>query len=102
MRHIEVGSDKFEYAEGFFSLVRDGVVETISADLVEVGETAATVFFRESRTFISMSLREWEYLRGLVDSIEEAPVAEEPVAEEPVAEEATPVVPSTRRGRRRA
>lgn len=101
MRHIEVGSDKFEYAEGFFSLVRDGVVETISADLVEVGETAATVFFRESRTFISMSLREWEYLRGLVDSIEDAPVAEEEV---PVVEdaEATPVVATTRRGRRKA
>lgn len=103
MRYIEVGSDRFEFNEGTFTVVRDDMTESLPESSVEVAPTAATAFFPETRMFISMSTREWAYLRGLVDSVEE--VASESVAEEAAAEAVSEVVApvaASRRGRRKA
>jgi hypothetical protein len=114
MRFIEVGINKFEVEGESISCVRDGVVLQsidLSSEFVSVrADVNTTVMFRDAGTLVAISPVEWDYLCGRIDSLlvpaeivsDEAPV-EDVVAEtasETVAEEATPVVATTRRGRR--
>ncbi len=102
MYKIEVGTLTFTSdGTNITCDTQDGRSDTISlsSEFVEVVGDRTSMVFRGAGVVVSVNSDEWAYLKDgtalpQAEIVEEAPVAEEA--------EATPVVATTRRGRRRA
>jgi len=111
---IDLGADKIEFSDGTFTLLRDGeVLDTVLASKVRAAAPSVMLCFGRASLNVVLTYAEWldvvgenfEHFSGepLAEAVSEevAPDVAETTSDT-VAEEVTPVIATTRRGRRRA